>query len=285
MTTVLGIDAAWTPHHPSGVALLSNMTGHWRATAVAPSYKQFIDLADNKPVDWNGPEPPGTAPDPAALLAASRRLAGGASVDVVAVDMPLATVAITVRRKADDVISRMFGARGCAVHTPSASRPGAIGTMLRDGFVAAGFALGTTKTSAGTASRLLEVYPHPALLALTGAMYRLPYKVSRVRAYRRSGETVDDGWKNLRATWRKILAALRTQIDEVPTVLDEAADDARDVRGVRLKRYEDAIDGLVCGWVGIRYLAGDAIGHGDDTAAIWCPPVARPGELGPLMGT
>jgi hypothetical protein len=70
-------------------------------------------------------------------------------VDVVTVDMPLATVAITARRKADDVISRMFGGRGCAVHTPSASRPGVIGTMLRDGFTAAGFALGTTDTPAG----------------------------------------------------------------------------------------------------------------------------------------
>jgi predicted RNase H-like nuclease len=108
--------------------------------------------------------------------------------------MPLATVAITARRKADDAVSKTFGARGCAVHTPSASRPGLIGTTLRDGFMAAGFALGTTSTSAGTASHLLEVYPHPALLALAGAPSRLPYKVSRVRAYRRSiGATIDDG--------------------------------------------------------------------------------------------
>lgn len=96
-----------------------------------------------------------------------------------------------------------------------------------------------------------------------------------MRAYRRSGETVDDGWKNLRATWRKILAALKAQIEEVPAVLDEVADDAHDFRGARLKRYEDAIDALVCGWVGIRYLAGDAVGHGDATAAIWCPPTPR----------
>ncbi len=152
VATVLAIDAAWTPHNPSGVALLSNKMGHWRVVALAPSYQQFIDLGDDRAVDWDGPQPRGTAPDPKALLAASRGLLGGASVDLVTVDMPLATVAITTRRKADDVISRMFGARGCAVHTPSATRPGPIGTMLRDGFMAAGFALGTTDTAAGTKS-------------------------------------------------------------------------------------------------------------------------------------
>ncbi|MFZ3083141.1 hypothetical protein [Rhodoferax ferrireducens] len=38
-----------------------------------------------------------------------------------------------------------------------------------------------------------------------------------------------------------------------------------------LKRYEDALDALVCAWVGVCYMQGTAIAHGDDTAAIWCP--------------
>ena len=38
-----------------------------------------------------------------------------------------------------------------------------------------------------------------------------------------------------------------------------------------LKRYEDAIDALICGWVGICYLKGQAIPYGDQHAAIWVP--------------
>ena len=39
----------------------------------------------------------------------------------------------------------------------------------------------------------------------------------------------------------------------------------------RLKRHEDALDALVCAWVGIRFIAGEAVPLGDEHAAIWCP--------------
>jgi len=38
-----------------------------------------------------------------------------------------------------------------------------------------------------------------------------------------------------------------------------------------LKRYEDALDALVCAWVGVQYLQRKTIALGDATAAIWCP--------------
>jgi predicted RNase H-like nuclease len=38
-----------------------------------------------------------------------------------------------------------------------------------------------------------------------------------------------------------------------------------------LKRYEDALDALVCGWVGIEYLGGRCTAFGDTAAAIWTP--------------
>lgn len=38
-----------------------------------------------------------------------------------------------------------------------------------------------------------------------------------------------------------------------------------------LKRYEDAIDALICCWVGTLYAEGRARPLGDDTGAIWCP--------------
>jgi hypothetical protein len=38
-----------------------------------------------------------------------------------------------------------------------------------------------------------------------------------------------------------------------------------------LKCYEDSLDALVCAWVGVKYLAGDAVPYGNDIAAIWVP--------------
>jgi predicted RNase H-like nuclease len=178
MVGVLGIDAAWTEKEPSGVALLEGSPGDWRCVAVAPNYDSFLTLAEGVPVDWSI-KSRGAIPDVGPLLAAEKKLLSSQELGVVTVDMPLSTEPITGRREADSAISRVYGGRGAAVHSPSAERPGAISDQLSEAFAAAGFPLATETTPAGTSGRLVEVYPHPALIILTGASYRLPYKVSR----------------------------------------------------------------------------------------------------------
>ena len=39
---VLGIDAAWTAHNPSGVALVQRAAEGWQCLALAPSYEAFL---------------------------------------------------------------------------------------------------------------------------------------------------------------------------------------------------------------------------------------------------
>ena len=48
---VLGIDAAWTAHHPSGVALVQRTTTGWSCLAVVPSYEAFIAQASGRAWD------------------------------------------------------------------------------------------------------------------------------------------------------------------------------------------------------------------------------------------
>ena len=55
MTTVLGIDAAWTAREPSGVALVQRQASPWRCIAVAPSYAAFTALAEGHVPDWSRP--------------------------------------------------------------------------------------------------------------------------------------------------------------------------------------------------------------------------------------
>ena len=128
---VLGIDAAWTVGQPSGVALVVERGGGWACAAVAPSYGDLERLAAGGAVDWDARTVPGGTPDVGALLDAARRLAPGAEVVAIAVDMPLALRPIRARRGCDDAFSRAFARRGLGVHSPSARRPGSAG---RSGF-------------------------------------------------------------------------------------------------------------------------------------------------------
>jgi predicted RNase H-like nuclease len=266
--SVLAIDPAWTVRQPSGVALLQEAGDGWSCARLAPSYSQFLALADGSSVDWSA-TPSGGEPVVGELLDSARRLLEGAPVDLVTIDMPVATISINGRRASDAAISQEFGGRGCSTHSPSVERPGPISDRLRASFAVCGYPLATSVTPPGTTPALVEVYPHPALLVLLGADYRVPYKLSRARRYwpelspsERRGTTVE--------TWRDIYTALSVTISGDALRLPPP-DAIEGIGNTRLKRYEDALDALVCGWVGIQYVQGACHPFGDETSAIWTP--------------
>jgi predicted RNase H-like nuclease len=267
MPVVLGIDAAWTAKEPSGVSLLSEQDGRWTCLAVAPSYGSFLEFAAGHAVDWTRPRYPGSSPDAKALLDASRELARS-EVDLVAVDMPVSRPPITERRAADREISRKFGGRGCSTHSPSAVRPGPISDQLTQDFSSAGYMLATSNVAYSPGQRvLIEVYPHPALLSLLDRNFRVPYKVSKSRKLW-PGSSVSERVKNLLREFDLIYCALQDrfgglgfELPAPPTV----------PRLSHLKRFEDALDALVCGWVGAEFTRLATRPYGDEAAAIWVP--------------
>jgi predicted RNase H-like nuclease len=281
MTAVLAIDAAWTATEPSGVALVSSTASRWRCVAATASYDAFIGLAAGLPSSWTASFT-GQAPDVSRLLSAAQHLVG-APVDLVAIDMPIATVPITGRRAADNAISKTFGGRGCSAHTPNSIRPGPLGATLSEGFVAAGFPIATTTTVAAAPQHLLEVYPHPALLSLLRRDYRVPYKMSKTLCY----------WPALSLEQRihSLLTEFGVIHDALCAVFGSLGVPLPPAGSVRtlseLKRYEDALDALVCAWVGVRYLQGGTVALGDGTAAIWCPHdvISSPTRRGERSGT
>ena len=267
MTAVLAIDAAWTEREPSGVAVLARdaRTG-WRCAGLAPSYAAFIALAAGVAVDWSARSFTGDRPAADSLLAAAEHLAGQ-QVGLVTVDMPVSTVPISGRRAADNAVSKAFGRFQCGTHTPNPRRPGAIGRVLSEGFTAAGYPVATTRTGCGTECRLTEVYPHPALVKLLRLERRLPYKQGKSTKYW-PGSDIAKRIRNLLSVYDRVLAALTDRISGIGLDLPHP-DDVPSL--AFLKRYEDALDALVCGWVGIEYLRGRATPYGDKTAAIWIP--------------
>jgi predicted RNase H-like nuclease len=263
MRVVLGIDAAWKATEPSGVALAKETTAGWRLVVVESSYAHFAARAAARTPE--GP-PRGEPPDVAALLEACCRLAGRAP-DLVAVDMPLARTPIVGRRASDLEVSREFGAAKAATHSPSALRPGWLADKLREDFARAGFTLCTA--SGVRAPGLIEVYPHAALLALTGDKLRLPYKAGKTTIYWPE-TTLDVRRVRLREVWGRIVAALDNEIAGVAEALPPPGP-GPDVRGWALKAYEDKLDAVICAYVAIAALDGRAKPYGDQDSAIWVP--------------
>ena len=268
-TAILGVDAAWTAHEPSGVALIEGVPGAWRVVAVAPSYNAFIDFCNGTAIDWARPRFVGSRPDVRSLLDAARNITT-ATLRVVAVDMPLATTPFTTRRSADRAVSKAFGARGCSTHSPSALRPGKIGQDLMAQLASSGFPLATGNTPNRKAPCTIEVYPHPALLSLLHCDFRLPYKVSRSASYW-PGTSIRERVGLVLHNLTRIDASLRAIFGETRVALPSIE---KVVRLSELKRHEDALDAVICAWVGTRFVEGLAQPYGDELAAIWVPESA-----------
>ncbi len=267
MSSILAIDAAWTAHEPSGVALLRQVQGKWHCSALAPSYADFIGLSNGTSINWFAKQIAGNQPNVPLILQAATTLLGGHQPDIVVIDMPIATVPVVGRRVADALVSKQYGGQGCSCHTPIAARPGPLGAQLSAAFFGSGYPVATAATNFGTHLHLLEVYPHPALLTLMNTNYRYPYKVSKsVRLW--PGTTVPFRINQLLQQFGLLLVALNGQIHGINLALP-MPQNVTTLTG--LKRYEDALDALVSAWIGCRYLAGNVQCFGDSTAAIWVP--------------
>ncbi len=246
---VLGIDAAWTERNPSGLAVAVRNADGWTLSGVFGSYAAFTGQ---------------TAQAQGALLIPAAIAIAGAPPDLVAVDMPLSLQPIEGRREADNAVSRTFGGRKCGTHSPGKDRPGAIGRQLQADLAAAGYLLATDVV---VPPCTIEVYPHPALLALTGARERLPYKAQKTGNYW-PGASPTERRAQLMDVWSTLVLSLEERIGGVAKALPLPGPASR---GAELKSFEDKLDAVVCAWVGIETLEGRTTAYGDKDAAIWIP--------------
>lgn len=269
MITILGIDAAWTARQPSGVALVQgSLKCGWHCLCVAPSYQSFIQASQGADVAWDKTKHRGCEPDIPNLLSAARALTNGKATNLAAIDMPLSHAPITTRREADNAVSRSFGAQGCGTHSPTSERPGRLGADLTADFLKAGYPVIAADKPAGTLPGILEVYPHPALLALLHKEYRVPYKASKSRKYWPEAKGVSQRIDRLLEVYKEMLEALSREISDICIPLPTDPDSCT---LASLKEFEDSLDALVCAWVGCLYIEDRAKAYGNETAAIWIP--------------
>ncbi len=249
---VLGIDAAWTATNPSGVALAIKAGDGWRLIAAASSFTEFIAHA-------NICEAKGLA----SVVEAAHHLAGRAP-DLIAVDMPMMDGPIITRRAADNAVNRAYAGRGAGTHSPTISRPGAVGRALENELSVAGYPLATLEIRPPCR---IEIYPHPALIELLKTAYRLPYKAGNTGKYW-PGLSLAERRQRLFEVWAIIIAALDGVLAGSSDFLPLPPADAR---GRSLKAFEDRLDAVVAAHAGAMALDGKARAFGDAESAVWVP--------------
>jgi predicted RNase H-like nuclease len=170
---------------------------------------------------------------------------------LVAIDAPLVVRNETGRRPCDDLISRCFGAYHASTHTANLSRP-AFREGVRGEQLAHALDLDIDPTfEPQTAIRsAIEVYPHPAIVAL--------FELPRILKYKaKSGRTLSDR----SAAFAELVLHLESLTDANPPVDVCAAPRWAELKelvlhptaAVRLDEAEDEIDAYVCAYVALYF--------------------------------
>lgn len=186
---------------------------------------------------------------------------------LIAIDLPMAIGGVRGWRAADLATTRAFSRFGCPVHSPTPARPGEWGDRILRRLGAHGVQLTVKPGLDGPVCA--EVYPHTALLDLLKRDYRLPYKAAKSAAYW-PGITREDRKVRLLATYRDIWKTLSESFDLPPFPRVGSSPRVKD-----LKQLEDLTDALVCLHAACGIQAGTFHPFGDETAAIWNPPVGK----------
>jgi predicted RNase H-like nuclease len=170
---------------------------------------------------------------------------------VVAIDAPLVVLNLTGRRPCEREISRCFGAHHAAAHSSNLGLP-AFRAGVRGGRIARelGLSIDPSFEPGSAVRRAIEVYPHPAIVALFALPLTLKYKAKSGRAT--AGRC---------AAFAQLLAHLEGLADASPPLDVTASPRWRDLRlavaepatGAALDRAEDEIDAYVCAYVAEYY--------------------------------
>ncbi len=212
----VGVDLAWGQRSRTGLAVLDEEG-------------TLLDLAERRTDDD--------------VLAWLRRWTEGPCL--VAIDAPLIVTNPTGRRRCEAELGAVFARHQAGAHPSNTSRP-----HMTDGTRALRLAgaLGLDVDPASPAERrAIEVYPHPATVALFGLTTTVKYK-------HKPGRDLD----LLRAESLRLVRLVETlehadpplRVRDHPTWATIAGAVSGATRKVDLKAVEDMVDAVICAYVG-----------------------------------
>ena len=223
---IIGIDLAWGERNPDGLALIE------------------VTFEGEAILSWTG-----SAMGDGALTAWLEEIAGAESA-LLALDGPIICENPTGARPVDREAHRRFGRAhaGCyPANLTRCPRPNRLRQRLEALGYRTDFRLQEPRQASDETGeplrRLIEVYPHPATLALFDLDHIIRYK---------KGSAVDRG-RELRRCQRllgKTLSRMNPPVRIGEMVHRIFAEDPATLRGVARKRHEDTLDAIVCALVG-----------------------------------
>ncbi len=220
--TCIGIDLAWSPRNPTGAATIvgDEAGGTLVETALLGGDQEIIAYVERH---------------------------AGDGLALVAVDAPLWVPNQTGRRPAEAELGRAFGRYQAGAHPANRERLTFDGAVRGEALVAAlrtrGFVYRPAIEAGVPVRQVVEVYPHPATIALFGLERTLKYKA-------RPGRSMEQRL----AAWRQFQANLRGLAAADPPLRGHEellGRDASTLRGRRLKDYEDQVDALLCAYIAL----------------------------------
>lgn len=221
-TTFIGIDLAWSPHNPTGAAVI---VGDKHGGTLA----DVALLAD----------------DAAIVAYIERHAASGPAI--VAVDAPLCVPNETGRRPAEAEIAQAFRTYEAGAHPANRQRLTFDGIIRGEELVKrcaeGGFVHRSAIVAGAPTRQIIEVFPHPAMVAIFGLGRTLKYKT---KPNRTPTERL--------AEWQRYQAYLRALATADPWLCGHESVLAQDVailRGRHLKNYEDQVDALFCAYIAL----------------------------------
>jgi predicted RNase H-like nuclease len=221
--TCIGLDLAWSPRNPTGAAVIR---GDARGGALVDA-RLLGDLGE--------------------IVAYVARHAGDGPA-LVAVDAPLHVPNSTGRRPAEALLGQVFRAYDAGAHPANrglpAFRSGVRGEQLVAALATLGIAHDRTTIEAGATTRqAIEIYPHPAMVALFGLEKTLKYKARP----KRSLATRQAAWR----TYRQHLAGLAHTDPPLYGLAAWLEVDVDQLSGRRLKDHEDQVDAIMCAYIAL----------------------------------
>lgn len=220
MITCIGIDLAWSTRNPTGGAVIRGDAagGAFGDASVLGSDAEILAYIDTH---------------------------AGAGPCIVGVDAPLWVPNETGRRPGEAAIGAAFARFQAGAHPANRQRLAQAGVVRGEALVAAlaerGF-VHAPEIAAGVATRqVIEVFPHPAMIAIFALERTLKYKVKP----KRTREFLDSEF----VRYQQHMLALR---DGDPPLGGHEAFVGQDVAGLRgraRKNYEDQIDALICAYI------------------------------------